>query len=556
MRPSLGGVTSPHYGVALLGEALGEQEAEQGSPFVGRAGFTLTRLLEWAGFDRSGFDIYNSVWCRPPDNALEGQSFEQNAISHCQSAHWQQLLVRSQVLVPMGNVATGALLGRKGILSLRGYVAGGEGRHVLPTVHPSFIQRGQSKYSAAFINDIQKAVELASHGLPPQIYDYTLDPTPAEAYRWASTYREVLANNPATYCAYDIETPGKGEDEGEVADEDDPSFFIYRIGFAYKPYHAMSIPWDPTYLAAIKLLLESDGPKVVWNKGFDNPRIEDKGVRIKGVNHDGMVAWHILHSDLPKGLGFVATFTCPWQGAWKHLSHARPAFYNATDADVELRSMLHIEEQLRANGMWSVYQNDVLDLEPILVHMSDRGMPIDREVRYDRAVKLSERRRTVLDQLRSSTPLNARRIEHVYINTPKDTTGLLSRDSTRIVPVCASCGLEKPRKDHFKRFVKKSNPCADGTAVDREIPVVEYYRLGEFTPSRDQLIRYNGTMNRPCPTKYDKKTKTRKVSFDEKAIKEMIRKYQGDPLYENVLVYRELDKLAGTYIGRPADGMS
>ena len=60
MVPSLAG--SAAYGVALVGEALGEDEAEQGRPFVGRAGFKLTRLIEWAGLDRSRFDIWNTAW--------------------------------------------------------------------------------------------------------------------------------------------------------------------------------------------------------------------------------------------------------------------------------------------------------------------------------------------------------------------------------------------------------------------------------------------------------------------------------------------------------------
>src|SRR5690606_39410898 len=66
----------PICGVLLLGEALGEEEAKEGRPFVGKAGFMLTRLLQWAGLDRSDFAIANSVWCRPPSNKLDGRSEE------------------------------------------------------------------------------------------------------------------------------------------------------------------------------------------------------------------------------------------------------------------------------------------------------------------------------------------------------------------------------------------------------------------------------------------------------------------------------------------------
>src|SRR5688572_17816739 len=105
------------YKVALIGEALGEEEAYFGTPFLGRAGHKLNRLIEWAGLERGKFDIYNSVWCRPPKNLLEGEWYEKGAVSHCKQEHWGRLLSRANVVVPMGNVALNALLGRKGILA-------------------------------------------------------------------------------------------------------------------------------------------------------------------------------------------------------------------------------------------------------------------------------------------------------------------------------------------------------------------------------------------------------------------------------------------------------
>ena len=145
MEPSLTSSSSA-YRVALVGEALGMGEVVEGSPFVGKAGFKLSRLIEWAGLDRSLFDIWNVCWCQPPNNLLEGMSYEKGAVEHCRGAHWGRLIDRINVVVPMGNVPLAAFTGRKGILKERGYVGQGPGQtHLLPTVHPSFIQRGQSK---------------------------------------------------------------------------------------------------------------------------------------------------------------------------------------------------------------------------------------------------------------------------------------------------------------------------------------------------------------------------------------------------------------------------
>jgi DNA polymerase len=551
MSPSL---ASKGLGVTLLGEALGANEASEGKPFVGKAGFQLSRLLEWAGFKREQFDIYNSVWCQPPSNQLEGTSYEESSISHCRSRHWGVLTQRSRVLVPMGNVPTGALLGRKGILKARGYVWEGAGQYIVPTIHPSFIQRGNARYSAAFINDIQKAVRLAQGGLQPQFTNYLLDPLPSQAYQWAGEYLNRLNENRATYLSFDIETPiGKGEDEEENESDLDASWTIERIGFSYEPLKALSIPFSPPYFATIRALLSSSGPKIVWNAAFDVPRLRRATMGINGIIHDGMVAWHILHSDLPKGLGFVATFCCPWQPAWKHLSGSKPAFYNATDADVELRCMLAIESELRRCGMWEVYQRDVIELEPILIHMQQAGMPIDEEIRLDRAIKLAAKLEVIKNGFKEIVPLEARRISRVYKSTPKDTSGLLCRAGFRLLPVCNRCGLEKPRKDHFKTFVRKQNPCAGATTSESLQPHDEYYRLAEFTPSREQMLRYHKHLQRPVLWVVDKISKKKKVSFGEKQLKELKQKYPDDLLYAAILEYRKIDKLAGTYVGRPIE---
>lgn len=549
MTPSL----SQHgYGVALIGEALGETERDAGEPFVGKAGFKLTRLIEWAGFDRGRFDIWNAVWCRPPGNILSGSEYESSAIAHCRTAHWDKLIARASILVPMGNTALNALTGRKGILETRGYVRPGpSGTLIVPTVHPSFIQRGQSKYSAAFIHDLQKAVNLTITGLPAEFVDYRLDPSPAEAYAWALEY---LHQTPLPRLAFDIETPYKGEDEGDLDtdDDSDETYTILRVGFSYRGLSALSVPFAAPYYPAIRLLLSSPGEKVVWNASFDVPRLAANGFPLNGPLHDGMVAWHVLHSDLPKGLAFVATFTCPYQEEWKHLSKSRPAFYNATDADVEWRSMEVIERELRRVGLWQVYERDVLELDPILTYMSSMGMPIDPLIREEKAEQLAIRQADLMTEMESLIPPEARRIAHVYKSPPKERTGLSSRRGSRSEHHCSRCGAPRPGKAHFKRFVKKNNPCADAGTVDRIIDVDEYYRLAPFKPSREQLMRYQAVMNRPVPGKWDKKLGRRRPSMDARSIKDLMRKYPLDKLYQNVLDYRQADKIAGTYIGRPA----
>lgn len=552
MRPSLAG--KDRYGVALVGEALGADEAAIGSPFVGAAGHQLTRLIQLAGLDRAQFDIFNTVWCRPPDNRLEGTDYESGAVRHCRDHHWGSLLSQARVVVPMGNVPLNAFIGRKGILTARGYVYAGTGFHILPTVHPSYIRRGASRYAAAFIHDLQRAVEIARSGLPMLRKEFTLDPLPGDAVRWVEEWER--AGRPL--LAFDIETPGKSNDEEDVSPEDDPTYQIDRIGFAYKSNHAMSIPWSPLYMGAIRRLLESHSPKVAHNVGFDVPRIRFNGVSVNGLVHDSMVAWHVLHSDLPKGLAFVATFCCPAQPPWKHLSGSSPAYYNATDADVTITAMEEITRELHRLNLWRVYEEEVLNLDPILAFMSEQGMPVDAEVRRDRAERLAAARGEVLSRMVRHIPASIRRVEPKG-GFVKDPPGAVEGDVyTRVevstlVKKCRRCGEVNPKKKHFQVYKKKVNPCGGLSTVTSVEQISRWARLTPFTPSREQLIRYNTYHGRPTPLRRDKKSGERRPTMDEKAIKEMLRKFPDDPVYQGVLEYREIDKIAGTYIGRPGE---
>lgn len=497
-------------------------------PDQGGGEFRLLRLCEWAGHPRSGFDSVCLTEAQP--------------------------IPPGEVYLTLGPKAS-ALYGVHDLDSSRGYVHDhGSGRFI-PTVHPAYIDQGNAKWSAAFINDLQKSVLLARSGMPACFTDYLLDPLPREAYAWAERYLAALRMDPSIRLAFDIETPGKGDDEDDLdtdSDAPDRTWNIERIGFSYEPLGAVSFPWSPPYMAVCRAVLGSGGDKVVWNAGFDVPRIRRSGVEINGLIHDGMVAWHILHSDQPKRLGYVATFAVPWQPRWKHLSGSRPAYYNATDADVELRCMIHIEQELRRTGLWEVYQKDVLDLQPVLDHMHRAGMPVDTEVRLRSAIALNEEIVALRHTMAEAVPLEARKVDHVYKKPPTDTSGLRSRMGTRLVTRCAQCNIESPRKDHFRTFKRKINPCAAAGTREVEEPATEWYRLAEWTPSGDQLRRYHAVRGRPNPTVWDQKRRERRVSFGVKQLRELAVRFPDDPLYPAILRYRELDKIASVYIGRPA----
>lgn len=63
--------TDDYCGLAVIGEAPGADEMEQGIPFVGRSGKLLDSVLQAAGLERSRCLVTNVFLSRPPGNKID-----------------------------------------------------------------------------------------------------------------------------------------------------------------------------------------------------------------------------------------------------------------------------------------------------------------------------------------------------------------------------------------------------------------------------------------------------------------------------------------------------
>jgi DNA polymerase len=127
----------------VVGEAPGQQEDEEGVPFVGRSGQLLIRLLGEIGIGRDDVYISNVVKCRPPHN----RDPKQDEIDACKPYLRRQIeLVDPAVVVTVGNFSSKLLLGTTtGITKLRGTAYEWWGRYLVPTFHPAAALRGGDK---------------------------------------------------------------------------------------------------------------------------------------------------------------------------------------------------------------------------------------------------------------------------------------------------------------------------------------------------------------------------------------------------------------------------
>lgn len=515
----------------MVGEALGQTEADMGLPFQGRAGETLGDALNRAGVARPSLSIANIIWCQPPNNKLLGQAYTAQAIDHCTRQHLDKFLreIHPQVIVPLGDIAFGYFSGGEhGILEARGYPFWSQqyGCLVLPSIHPSYIQRGNFAEEALLIHDLQHAQEISEGGYQPRWGHYLLDPDLQAAHAWLAQYQH------ASWCSADIETKRKKkkEDESDLGEVDGDT--ITRVSFSFEDYSGISLVANATNWPLIKQILASSIPKIFWNAPFDVPRLEAVGAKVNGEIHDGMVAFHVLNSDVPKDLGTVATLMCPDQPRWKHLSHVRPAFYNAVDADVALRATLAVYEKLKVLGLWPMYQRHIVQFRQVTQKMSRRGMPIDLERRRQYAQELDDSLRKNTQQAEQMVPWEIRP-KKVYKKRPS---------------VCSACGLANPRKDHTKTFTRKVNPCA-GAEIFFQEPTVKYLPM---KLSRKLVLAYQEFMSHPRIM--HGKGEDRKATTDATALRTLLLTHPEDPIYPLILTHRKLDKLRGTYIGRLEGG--
>jgi uracil-DNA glycosylase len=152
----------------FVGEQPGDQEDQQGRPFVGPAGRLFDRAMEEAGIDRSLAYVTNVV------KHFKFQLRGKRRIH--QKPNWAEMtackpwldaeiaVVEPRVLVCLGATAAQALLGRQfRVTKERGRPVDSElAPNVLATVHPSSVLRSDDRDAefAALVDDLRVVAKL------------------------------------------------------------------------------------------------------------------------------------------------------------------------------------------------------------------------------------------------------------------------------------------------------------------------------------------------------------------------------------------------------------
>ena len=138
----------------IVGEAPGEQEDQQGEPFVGKSGQLLDNMLRAVGLTRGDAPpeqqvyIANTVKCRPPGN----RNPEPAELAQCEPFLIRQIaLVQPRIILAMGRFAVQSLLrSTEPIGRLRGRVHQYQGVPLIVTYHPAYLLRNPEDKSRSW----------------------------------------------------------------------------------------------------------------------------------------------------------------------------------------------------------------------------------------------------------------------------------------------------------------------------------------------------------------------------------------------------------------------
>jgi uracil-DNA glycosylase family 4 len=502
--------------VLLLGEALGAREAQIGAPFVGDSGVQLNRTLQRVQCSRNEFRINNVCRCKPPQNWLDGAPWEGDAINNCSSYFADEInRFKPKVVVPLGNVPMNFLLGVKGIEDRRGYVYtctyAGHSFHVVPTYHPSFIMRGNQNLTDVHSIDIKRALRVVREGYREPDCRYLEHPSGDDLQRF---YEECkAAADRGEWLAFDIETPHSGgateDDYGNIIDTD-----ILRVSASFRPHYSITIPWTHYTFEWIERILALPWAHTVfWNQEFDVPRLQSKGLEI-GNPLDAMYMWHFLQSDLPKGLGYVATFFTELK-EWKSLSQDLPEYYSCKDADATIQITLKVKKLLEEQGRMEAFISHYVELMPYVISMANSGVLLDQEQQAKFRNEVETELGRIDDEIQKAVPLEVKGVKY-----------------RKSIPPDAELG--KP--------VRLSDP---NWYWDFDRDTGEWIEHQHFLySSSQQVVRYMRHMGHPVPTNY----KTGKDTTGAAEIEKLADKFPDDPLYVRILDARGFKKIIGTYI--------
>ena len=410
--------------IVLIGEAPGRSEHEEGKPFVGPSGKLLEKWWRNArpALKRSDFYITNVVpyWPgRTPIDKIPLGEMERYVESiHAQIAE----LVNPLVIVPVGNVALQALVGRNEITKWRGSILEyrdllGRTIKVIPTIHPAAVMRQHQWYARCVMDWERIAKEAETHfdDSPLPEREHLIRPSIEDI----EAYTEGAAK--AKHMALDVETPNR---DGQVTcigfcHEHNQSIVIPTV----KDYWGSKVRTDKAWALVKELCEEPSTQKIMQNGLFDVFCLAEHDVGMSNWIWDTMAMHHAIDAPESHSLDFLASIYLRGQ-YWKEdgrkylskraLVDGREKFwiYNGTDACVTYDLLQPLAEQLVEMKLIDFYLAHYTTMFEACQDLARTGVRVDMaEVGKRLSYLLLEQHKALgeLAKLNDGKPLHAKK---------------------------------------------------------------------------------------------------------------------------------------------------
>lgn len=505
--------------IAIVGEALGYEEAMEGLPFRPKAsaGSKLEEIFRLVSRDtlkpvsRDMFKLWNVIACQPPGNELRGAKYEADAIRHCKR-HFDRVLPPNsndgRVIFALGNTplvsltgVTGDFESKQSISHLRGFVFNTKYGLVVPSYHPAFLRRGMNHLTPLVVEDLKKVLDIRE-GKFIHPYDsmyirptYQTTPNLDEA---RSFYYKVRDSSRAI-LTYDIETPETSNIDEDERDEL-ASADIKLVQFSLSKRSGIALPYRNEYVKIIHDIFALPNIKAnhnTWN--FDNPRLKAKGVVINGLVHDTMWMFKHWHSRLSRGLQSVASlFGFPFP--WKHLYLSNLEWYGCADVDAVQWIIRSLPTLMRERGVWDGYMNHVVKMYHVLDKASDRGIPVSETGRQELTINFKGKLKEYDEKLQIEIPDEVKNIrpkriinkdtkesDYGYLKEPT----IIKKEFERYT-ILRDAALQRGQSVvEFDKFLYKLHNLTVANFRDNNGSIIQRWcKVEPFKASSTQLIKY------------------------------------------------------------------
>lgn len=298
-NPCLMGRGAKSSTIMFVQDIVTPKESETRKQFAGKDANNLMSSLERRGIDTTDCYFTSAVKCPLRSDTVE---LTQGMAKYCLDYLYAEIqVIDPDIIVPMGNQALKAVLGKTGITKFRGNAqvkeVEGKERIILPIIHPAQVAR-KPMYQEFILKDLDTLADIYDNGMNEvQGVDYSIAETKEEAIRLIRQYNEE-----AEWLCFDLETTGK---QCYL-----PNNKIVCISLSMKPYTGCAIPLFhrdspipeedmPEIIAELKVLLENPRIKKVAHNGkFDISWLSyHLGIDVVNFCFDTLLAHYIAVSE-------------------------------------------------------------------------------------------------------------------------------------------------------------------------------------------------------------------------------------------------------------------